>query len=152
MSMDYLPAARVHAQLLSAMHRICFAEPWTESAMDSMLAMPGNVGLIAADNGDTVPGSTGPAGMVLWRVAADEAEILSICVLPSWRRHGIGKTLLRSAIAEAMTTGAKTMFLEVASSNIHGRALYQNLGFTEVGLRRRYYDNGDDALTMRLDL
>ena len=152
MSMDFLPAAQVHAQLLAAMHRICFAEPWNEAAMASLLSLPGTIGLIAAEDGDTAPGGTGPAGMVLWRVAADEAEILSICILPSWRRQGLGNRLLRAAIKEAMAAKAITMFLEVAASNSSGRALYQGLGFTEVGRRPRYYDNGDDALTMRLDL
>jgi [ribosomal protein S18]-alanine N-acetyltransferase len=52
-------------------------------------------------------------------------------------------------MAQAAALGARTMFLEVAAANAAARALYAAHGFTEVGLRRRYYGNGDDALMLR---
>ncbi len=147
---DLLPAALVHAEILAAIHRICFAQPWSADSMATALDMPGAAGLIAVENESLVPsaGGSGPAGLVLWRVAADEAEILTIAVLPPWRRHGLGYALLEGACGAATAAGATAMFLEVAAGNAAALTLYQQTGFIRVGLRRGYYD-GVDALTMR---
>ncbi|MGE5504770.1 MAG: GNAT family N-acetyltransferase [Actinomycetota bacterium] len=153
MSVELIPAAMVHAELLAGMHRICFAKPWDTAAMVGLLDMPGSDGRIAVAGGRMAPsgGGEGPAGLVLWRVVADEAEILTLAVLPPWRRTGLGRTLMRAAMDQARQAGAAVMFLEVASGNDAALALYQGLGFQRMGVRRGYYD-GADALTMRADL
>jgi ribosomal-protein-alanine N-acetyltransferase len=153
MQVDLVPAALVHADLLAAMHRICFAEPWSAPSMAASLAMPGTHGAIAVAGGSLAPspGDSGPAGFVLWRAAAGEAEILTIAVLPPWRCHGLGRRLLDAATADSRRHGAETMFLEVAAGNDAALALYHRVGFAPVGIRKGYY-SGVDALTMRLDL
>jgi len=143
---DLVPAALVHAELLASMHRICFAVPWSARAMGEVLAMPGAAGLIAVEGG-----AGGPAGLVLWRSAGGEAEILTLAVLPPWRRHALGGRLLAAALANAAEAGAAAMFLEAAADNAAALALYQGAGFTVVGRRPGYY-NGVDAVTMRRDL
>lgn len=147
--MELVPAALVHAEVLAGMHRICFAEPWSPASMAEVLAMPGASGLIAVDGGSVVPsaGPPGPAGFVLWRAAAGEAEILSIAVLPPWRRHGLGGLLLDAALGAARAEGADAMFLEVAADNSTAQALYTGRGFTRAGLRKGYY-GGMDALVL----
>lgn len=153
MTMEFLPAALVHAELLAGMHKICFADAWDADAMASLLTMPGARGLIAVDGGSLRPAlqPPGPAGFVLWRAAAGEAEILTIAVLPPWRRGGIGHRLLDAALCAAAEAGAEAMFLEAAADNTAALALYEKRGFQRVGLRRAYY--GDkDAVVMRLDL
>lgn len=152
-ALDLVPAALVHAELLAAIHRICFAAPWSAASLAASLAMPGSAGAIAVAGDSLMPslGDSGPAGFVLWRTAAGEAEILTIAVLPPWRCHGLGRRLLEAAVADAGRQGAQTMFLEVADGNDAALALYRRAGFTQVGLRRGYY-SGVDALTMRLDL
>src|SRR6204780_3077030 len=88
-------------------------------------------------------GFSHPAGgMILARVAADEAEILTIAVDPGRRGRGLGSALLRAAMARAAALGAGAMFLEVAVSNAAARALYARHGFAEAGLRRQYYSDG----------
>jgi ribosomal-protein-alanine N-acetyltransferase len=152
-SVELLPAALVHAELLAGMHRICFAEAWDADAMAALLSMPGSQGLIAVDGGSLRPSAEppGPAGFVLWRAVAGEAEILTIAVLPPWRRGGVGGRLLEAALAASAQAGAEAMFLEAASDNTAALALYEKRGFQRVGLRRAYY--GDkDAVVMRLDL
>jgi ribosomal-protein-alanine N-acetyltransferase len=89
---------------------------------------------------------------LLARVAADEAEILTIGVAPEARRLGVGRGLLAAAMRRAASAGAAAMFLEVASTNTPARALYENAGFVRVGRRARYYPNGGDALVLRADL
>ncbi len=108
--------------------------------MAGLLAMPGCFALAEAD------------GLVLARVAADEAELLTIGVLPQARRRGVGLALLRAAGGEAARLGATRLFLEVATRNAPARALYAQAGLVEVGRRRRYYPDGDDALVLAVPL
>lgn len=146
---ELVPAGIVHAELLAGMHKVCFAEPWSATSMAEVLALAGTEGLIAVDGGSLVPGAgpPGPAGLVLWRRIFDEAEILTICVLPPWRRVGLGARLLEAAAGSSARGGATTMFLEVAADNSAAIALYQSHGFTRIGVRKGYY-GGVDALTM----
>jgi ribosomal-protein-alanine N-acetyltransferase len=90
--------------------------------------------------------------MLLARVTADEAEILTLAVAPPARRGGIGAALLASAMQRAAAAGAVAMFLEVASGNLPAQSLYEKAGFVRVGRRARYYPNGGDALVLRADL
>lgn len=150
---ELMPAARVHAEVLAGMHHICFAEPWSAASFSEVLAMAGAEGLIAIDGGSLVPSadSPGPAGFVLWRRALDEAEILTLAVLPPWRRAGLGGRLLSRALADAQAAGAAWMFLEVAADNQAALALYRARGFETVGLRKGYY-GATDGVTMRRQL
>ena len=147
-----MPAGMVHAELLAGMHAVCFAEPWSARSMLDVLAMPGAEGLIAV-SGSLAPsqGVPGPAGLVLWSRVLDEAEILTLAVLPPWRRMGLGGRLLAAAMAAAAARGAATMFLETSADNVAALALYARHGFESVGLRKGYY-GGIDAVTMRRHL
>jgi ribosomal-protein-alanine N-acetyltransferase len=132
-----------HAAALAAVHRAAFPpkEAWSADVIALQLGLPGAFGLIDP---------TG--GMVLARVTAGEAEILTIAVMPAARRLGLGRALLRSAIEHAAKRGASEMFLEVAITNGAARALYAAERFTQVGRRRGYYPGGGDALILRADL
>ncbi len=88
-------------------------------------------------------------GVVLARVVADEAEILTLAVDPLVRRQGAGRLLLQAAMDDAWQRGAAAMFLEAASSNAAALALYGSAGFVQVGRRPRYYPGDDDALVLR---
>jgi len=134
------PLSPAHAELIAGMHHICFKEPWGAKAMAELLAMPGAYGFLAGDEK--------PEGFVLCRAAAGEAEVLTILVLPPYRRTGLGSRLLQAALDAARQAGAETMFLEVAADNGNGKALYAAHGFTQVGLRPRYYHGEIDALVM----
>lgn len=137
------PATAADADALAALHAASFppAERWGADAITLMLEMQGAFGLHA-------PG----AGFVLARVAADEAEILTLAVVPAARRQGQGAALLAAAMAGAALRGAAAMFLEVSERNAAARALYASAGFDEAGRRRRYYADGADALVLRRGL
>ena len=139
------PLVPAHAALIAGMHHVCFAEPWTEKAMAELLILPGVYGWLAASDGR-------PEGFVMARIAADEAEILTIMVLPPYRRHGLARRLLDAAISNAKMQGAGRMYLEVASSNQSAMQLYTKVGFVQVGCRKRYYADGVDALLLARDL
>jgi ribosomal-protein-alanine N-acetyltransferase len=152
-AIELVPAALVHAEVLAGMHRVCFAEPWSARSMAEVLAMPGTEGLIAIDGASLAPNAEppGPAGLVLWRGVLDEAEILTIAVLPPWRRTGLGSRMLATAMSLATAKGATLMHLEAAADNVAALALYERHGFRRTGLRKGYY-GGVDAITMACPL
>ncbi|MEO9191617.1 MAG: GNAT family N-acetyltransferase [Acetobacteraceae bacterium] len=134
-----IPAHPSHAAALAAIHAASFpaASAWDAASFAAQLALPGVFGLIHPEG-----------ALVVGRVAADEAEILTLAVIPSARRRGLGAALVRAAMLAAGAEGAATMFLEVAASNNAGRALYAAVGFRSVGRRRRYYPDGGDAMVL----
>ncbi|TPG60631.1 GNAT family N-acetyltransferase [Roseomonas nepalensis] len=106
-----------------------------------MLALEGAFGLAVGEE---------PAGFVLARAAAGEAEVLTLAVDPAAQRAGLGGALLGAAVAEVARRGASALFLEVSERNAPARALYARAGAAQVGLRRRYYPDGSDALVLRI--
>jgi ribosomal protein S18 acetylase RimI-like enzyme len=86
-------------------------------------------------------------------VIVDELQIDNLAVSERWRRRGIGRMLLRSALSMAASLGARTVALEVRSANASARAFYENEEFTPVGLRKQYYaDPPDDALLLSREI
>lgn len=124
---------------LAVLHAAAFADAWDMQALKQMLAHPGAFAFHHHD------------GFVLARVAACEAEILTLAVAPSARGKGLGRALLQAAIDAARIKGAKEMFLEVGADNPAALALYAGLGFANVATRKGYYA-GRDALVLRLSL
>ena len=127
---------------LAAQHAACFTtpRPWSEAEFASVLAAPGAL-LLTSDH-----------GFLLGRVAAGEAELLTLAVAPAARRTGEGRDLVRRFLAAAEGQGATVAFLEVASDNPVAQALYRATGWHEAGRRRGYYAPGVDALVLRRDL
>lgn len=133
----------------AALHEAAgFHEIWDEKAFADLLAMPGTAGCLALDADE-------PVGLVLWRAVADEAEILTICILPERRRTGLGRVLLAAATAEISKAGARRLLLEVAIDNDAAIALYGGSGFVRAGLRKAYYRRpagAVDALILAKDI
>jgi ribosomal-protein-alanine N-acetyltransferase len=138
-----IEATSAHAAALAAIHAAAFplGDAWGEDAISLQLGLPGAFGMIDEQG-----------GMLLGRIVADEAEVLTLAVAPAVRRRGIAAALLRSAMARVRADGATAMFLEVATGNAAALALYRREGFVEVGRRRRYYADSSDALVLRVNL
>jgi len=97
--------------------------------------------------------STEIVGMIVTWLIVDEAHIASVAVHPDHRGLRIGEKLVVTAMLNALDEGIKMVTLEVRASNLAAQALYNNLGFVEVGRRPRYYkDNQEDALIMTMKL
>lgn len=150
-SFELIGVGRAHAAVLGLLHQGAFgiAHGWTEGDFATLLDQPGTFGWVAQMGSTEGPQ---PVALVVARAVADEAEILTIGSLPSIRRNGVARALMRAAAAEAATRGATRLFLEVAVDNTAALGLYQALGFEEVGRRRAYYARSDgtrtDALVM----
>jgi len=134
-------AGQAHAAALATIHAAAFppGEAWSANSIALLLGQLGGFGLIDERG-----------GMVLARVAADQAEVLTLAVTPAARRQGIAAGLLRLACAEAGGRGATSVFLEVHTDNVAALALYRREGFIEVGRRRRFYADSSDALVLRM--
>ncbi len=85
--------------------------------------------------------------------AGNQGDVLTIAVATARWGQGIGSALLERLLAEARRRGCTEVFLEVRADNERAQRLYRWRGFTDVGIRRAYYQpSGTDAIVMRLDL
>lgn len=139
------------AEACAAIHKTGFAHPWSAGEFAALLASPTTLGSAALD-----PASGRLRGFAVSRLAADEAEILTIAVDPALRGRGVGADLLREHLARAALSGARAIFLEVDPDNLPALALYRRFGFRDVGRREGYYRRLDGkpaaAAVMRRDL
>jgi len=88
-------------------------------------------------------------------MGAGEAHILNLCVREDLRGRNIGRQMLMLLLERARQAGMTEIFLEVRPSNPHAIALYQSVGFVQVGLRKGYYQavgGREDALVLKLQL
>lgn len=135
----------------AAIHAASFTHPWQEADFEQLFVAPGMFadGAIG-DKDDRL------AGFVLSRIAADEAEVLTIAVAPEWRSRGVATLLLGPHLSSLAANGVTRVFLEVEEENAAARALYANFDFRRVGERKSYYRTADaslkGALLLRRDL
>ena len=90
-------------------------------------------------------------GYTLMMIVLDEAHLLNISVAKAYQKQGLGRHLLEHMITTAKQYKAANMFLEVRPSNISAIALYENIGFNEMAVRRGYYPaktGREDAVLM----
>ena len=133
------------AATLAALHASSFARAWGAAAMAQFLGVPGALALI-------VSGQASAQGFLIARAAADEAELLTLCVLPASRRQGLARALLAALVQELRRAGGKRLFLEVEEGNDAALELYRSLGAEPVGRRLGYYEHGGDAAIFSLAL
>lgn len=118
--------------------------PWSERVFRDCLRV-GYRGWLLAESGRV-------HGHLIVSIAAGEAHVLNLCVEPAARRRGHARRLLVFGLRQSAQAGADSVFLEVRPSNTAAIALYESLGFNEIGLRPEYYpvSNGrrEPALVM----
>jgi ribosomal-protein-alanine N-acetyltransferase len=140
-----------HAAGMARLHGASFAHGWDMPELARMLTDPATLGDGVFSGDDSQP-----CAFVLSRLAADEAEILTICVDAGQRSRGLGRMLLDRHLHNLERRGIAQLFLEVDSGNRPALALYRRFGFAQVGERPGYYARPDGsralALIMRRDL
>jgi [ribosomal protein S18]-alanine N-acetyltransferase len=143
------------AEDIATMHAQLFDPAWDANALRDLLAEPGASALVAKVRLREL-GPPVPVGFAIGRIAADEAEVLTIGVTEPFQRRGIGAKLANGMLRAVTSAGAKRLFLEVAADNAAASGLYHSLGFVEAGRRKGYYNRRDgmaaDALILELDL
>lgn len=121
------------------------ASGWKETGFAGELAQPCSAVWAAWENTQAV-------GFVALRFAADFCEILNVAVHPDYTRRSIGHKLLSYALEQIKAQGVCRVTLEVAADNIPARGLYAKIGFEPLGVRKRFYANGQDALILGKNL
>jgi [ribosomal protein S18]-alanine N-acetyltransferase len=137
------------AARLAQLHAASFHRGWGESEFEAMLSER-NTLVHRLRIGRRI------IGFAASRIAADEAEILSVAVAPSHRGLGLSRSLLLTHLGHLAGRGVRNVFLEVEENNRPARRLYERAGFTVAGRRERYYRQAGgeelNAVLMRRDL
>lgn len=143
-----------HGGDLAVLHREDFVRPWSQEEFAALLEDRHVFGFAARQVGNP---KAAPVGFVLARLAAGEAEILTVAVARTHRRHGLGWRLMDAVLRQLHADRAEALFLEVDETNLPALHLYRRMGFHQVGKRANYYEGAGDrgrtsALVMRRDL
>lgn len=141
--MEIIKMSDAHVAQVAQLEKVCFSAPWSVNAVASELTNPLSLWLVAVDSGTV-------AGYVGSQTVMGEADMMNVAVHPDYRRQGIAEALIQNLIAQLAEKGAYCLTLEVRASNEAAIALYQKLGFAQVGRRPNYYRNPrEDALILR---
>ena len=144
--MNLRVATEVDIPALYALETDCFPDPWSQKSLRDTLREERSFFAVAEIDGKVV-------GYINTTYILDEMELNRICTLPDYRRQGIGAALLQAAFAFAKEKHIQSFFLEVRASNLLAQTLYRSAGFTQVGLRKKFYQNPtEDGLIMRADI
>ena len=140
-------AAPRDAAEFAKLHAAAFRHGWSDGEFERLLIERNVVAHRATAGGALL-------GFILSRLAADEAEILSVAVAQPRRGRGIATALLKRHLGRLAGLGARAVFLEVDEDNEPALRLYRRAGFREVGRRPGYYQqgSGNAALVLRRDL
>lgn len=144
--MTLVTPTALQASELAKIDAICFTDPWRETSFREALSGEGYTFVALEEGGELI----GYAGML---TVLDVADVTNVAVLPAFRRQGLARRLLTALTAKAREQGVTRLQLEVRESNVAARTLYESLGFTVDGKRKRYYRRPDeDAVLMSLSL
>lgn len=120
-----------------------FDDFWNSNILETELKNPFSKYMVAKIDNEIV----GFAGVI---DTVDQLEITNIVVRKSYRKHGIGNKLLEVLINMAMESNKNEIILEVNNKNLAAIKLYEKNGFKNIGIRKKYYNNEDDANIMAL--
>ena len=143
--MEITQMTRAHVAQIAALEGQCFADPWSERSVASELENPLSLWLVALEDG-TVAGYVGSQSVL------GEADMMNLAVAPAYRRRGVARALL-AALEQALDARqVGSLCLEVRAGNAPAIALYEKLGFRQVGRRKNYYRaEHEDALLMTVE-
>lgn len=130
------------AGAIAAVHGASFRRGWDEDEIRRLL-LENNVVVQRMTAGGKL------IGFIMSRLAAGEAEILSVAIAPSWRGRGLSRQLLDLHLRRLAGLGIHAIYLEVGEQNAPACRLYRRAGFREVGRRQGYYEDGATALVLR---
>lgn len=143
----FRPMAEADLDAVMAIEPHIYSHPWTRGNFVDSLAS-GYSAWVLLDG-------TRIIGYSLMMLVLDEAHLLNLSIAKAYQKRGLGRLLLEHMIAIAKKHDAVNMFLEVRPSNISAIALYENVGFNEMAIRRGYYPahtGREDAVLMGLAL
>lgn len=130
----------------------CFSLPWSEKSFQDSITREDTLFLVCEDS-STQSGATVITGYIGMYLSFDEANVTNVAVHPSYRKKGYGNALVSTAKTKAKEHQIERIFLEVRVSNAPAIALYQKMGFENLGIRKKFYDHPkEDAYIMSCEL
>lgn len=126
---------------------LIYSHPWTRGNFSDSLNS-GYSAWVLEKNDEMI-------GYALLMMVMDEAHLLNLSIAKAYQKQGLGRYLLEHMLQIARNHHALNMFLEVRPSNVSAIALYENMGFNEMAIRRNYYpakSGREDAVLMGLAL
>ena len=135
-----------HVSQIAELEKLCFSDSWSEKSIETELSCRLSLWLVAME-GEQVVGYVGSQTVI------DESDMMNIAVHPDFRRRGIAEALVAALEDGLRQRGSRALTLEVRDSNVPAIALYEKMGFRQVGLRKNYYRNPkEDARILLKDL
>ena len=133
-----------HVASVAAIEKECFGrDAWSENSVSGELTNALALWLVAVEDGQV-------AGYVGSQTVCNETDMMNVAVTAEFRRRGIGEQLVTALVEELKAIDSHCLTLEVRASNTPAQAMYEKLGFVEIGRRPRYYQNPkEDALILR---
>lgn len=142
----YVKMEERHIDGIAQLEQICFSDPWSANSIRYELTNPLSYWLVAECDGKVV-------GYIGSQTVIDSTDMMNIAVAPDYRRMGIAQQMIALLIDELKNREVTSLMLEVRVSNDSAIALYQKLGFEQVGRRPGYYHNPkEDAYVLRKEL
>ena len=144
--MEIVKMDESHVAPIAELEKICFSDPWSENSIAYELTSRLSYWLVAVEDGQVV-------GYIGSQSVLGEADMMNVAVHPDHRRKGIAEALVLALSRDLKERDNVCLTLEVRASNDPAIALYEKLGFSQVGLRKNYYRNPkEDALILRKPL
>lgn len=126
----------------AALEQSSFSQPWSEKLLAEGLNSPLDTYFVCTCENEI-------AGYCVLRVLADEGELQRIAVFSEYRRQGVGRKLMEAMLAAAREEGASSVSLEIRESNVGAMRLYEEYGFCQEAVRKKYYQEPEeDAVIM----
>ena len=129
-----------------SIERKSFTRPWTRSQITKDLQNGFNSeNWVYKLNGNVI-------GYIFVSKIEDQFHLNNIAVHPDFLGQKIGSSLIKHIIMRAKNRKVNIILLEVSINNITARKCYKSLGFIQVGIRKNYYSQGDDAILYDLEI
>ena len=143
-NLTFEPMGLCDLQRVLEIENECFENPWSETDFTLSLKQPKSYEHVyVARRENTV------VGYIVFIVLREEAQVLNLAVPTAYRRQGIAKYLLASALEIIRSHNGHEVFLEVAVGNLPAQYLYRQFGFRICGIRKNYYGRYKDAYVLR---
>ena len=141
------PVERADLLAVLRIERASFDDPWPYGAFERLIDEPA---FLVAEHDGAVVGFL--VADVTPNAGRDIGHVKDLAVSPESRGRGLGRALLRAGLVRLRTAGAAVAKLEVREGNDPARSLYATEGFEPVRRVERYYEDGEDALVLAVDL
>ena len=139
-------AQNKHLSDIIKIEKLSFNHPWSEMHFKKDIKRKDiSINWVMLEDGKTI-------GYIFGWLVENEYHLYNIAVHPNHRKKGIAAKLLLKLINSVKIKNAKKLFLEVRADNFPAKNLYKSFGFTALGIRKNYYDKGNDAILYNLEL